>query len=471
MKTVAIIGGGITGLTAAFRLAQKKIPVTVYEADARVGGVIQSTRQNGYLAECGPNSILETSPEVTALVRDLDLEQRKLYGDPRAENRYIVRGGKPVLMPSAGLGFFKTPLFSARAKARLCAEPFIRRAPADCEENLEQFVLRRLGREFLDYAINPFVAGVYAGNPARLSVKEAFPKLHALEQKYGSLILGKFLGARERKKRGEVSKQNAKKFSFDEGLQVLTDTLRAKLGDAIELQSPVTEIERTTDGWKLKYRSHGSEEEREHEAVLFTAPAHKLADIKLETDAQFDLSSLEKIDYPPVASIVFGFRREDVAHPCRGFGALVPEMEKLNILGVIFSSALFPNRAPNGHITLTCYVGGSRNPQLSLADKSTLRRLALEDLKKLLGVRGEPTFEHYFVHRKAIPQYEVGYSKKRELMNEIETRAHGFFFAGHFRDGIALSDSIVSGHNAAEKISKFLFERHISRKLNHLTHP
>lgn len=468
MKTVAIIGGGITGLTAAFRLAQKKIPVTLYEAGARVGGVIQTTRQDGYLAECGPNSILETSPKVTELVRDLGLEKRKLYSDPQAESRFIVRYGRPIPMSDSKLGFFRTPLFSAAAKARLFAEPFIRRAPANGEENLEQFVLRRLGREFLDYAINPFVAGVYAGNPARLSVKEAFPKLHALEQKYGSLIVGQFLGARDRKKRGEVSKQNAKKFSFDEGLQVLTDTLREKLAGQIELQASVIALEKTPNGWNVKYRVQGREEEREHESILFCAPAHKIADIKFDAGSIFGWSSLEKIEYPPVTSIVFGFRREDVTHPCQGFGALIPEVEKFNSLGVIFSSALFPNRAPNGHLTLTCYVGGSRNPQLALADKSTLRRLVLEDLKKLLGVKAEPTFEHYFVYRKAIPQYVVGYGKNKELMNEIESRAPGFFMAGHYRDGIALSDSIVSGDNAADKIAHFLFNRHISQKLNHL---
>jgi protoporphyrinogen/coproporphyrinogen III oxidase len=468
MKTVAIIGGGITGLTAAFRLKQKNIPVTIYEAGARVGGVIQSTRQKGYLAEFGPNSILETSPKVTALVRDLDLEKRKLYTDPTAESRYIVRNGKPVLMADSGLGFLMSPLFSARAKARLFLEPFIRRAPACCEENLEQFVLRRLGREFLDYAINPFVAGVYAGNPARLSVKQAFPKLHGLEQKYGSLLVGQFFGARERRKRGEVSKQSAKKFSFDEGLQVLTDQLTEKLCDEISLQSPVTGIKQTSDGWIVKYQLAGHEEKREHEAVLFAVPTHKLADIKFETAHDFNFGAFEKIEYPPVTSIVFGFRREDVAHPCQGFGALIPEVEKFNTLGVIFSSALFPNRTPKDHVTLTCYVGGSRNPRLALADKSTLRRLVLEDLKKLLGVKGEPTFEHYFVYRKAIPQYEVGYGKMKNLMTEIESRATGFFMAGHYRDGIALSDSIVSGDNAADKIAKYLFEHHISQKLNHL---
>lgn len=456
MKTVAIIGGGITGLTAAFRLTERGIPVTVYEAGGRVGGVIQSIRQNGYLAEFGPNSMLETSPKITALIRDLGLEKHRLYTDPRAENRYIVRGGKPVLMESSPLGFFKTPLFSAGAKAHLLAEPFVRRAPADAEENLQDFVLRRLGNEFLDYAINPFVGGIYAGDPAKLSVKHAFPKLHALEQRYGSLILGQVLGARERKRRGEVSKQNSKKFSFDEGLQVLTDELRAKLVGAIELQSPVTEIEQLAEGWRVTVRVQGREEAHEHSAILFAAPAFKLAEINLKTKADLSLKPLEKVYYPPVTSIVMGFRREDVDHPCNGFGALVPAVEGLNILGVLFSSALFPNRAPKSHITLSCYVGGCRNPLLALHDRSSLRRLVLRDLKKLLGVRGEPTFEHYFTFPKAIPQYVVGYGEMKRFMNEIERRAPGLFLAGHYRDGIALSDSILSGDNAAEKIDKFL---------------
>jgi oxygen-dependent protoporphyrinogen oxidase len=457
MKSVAIIGAGITGLTAAFRLSQKKVNVTVYEAGSRAGGVIQSIRQNGFLAECGPNTILETSPKVTALVRDLGLEKRKMYSAPEAENRYIVRNGKPVLLPGSQFGFFRTELFSPGAKARLMAEPFIKRAPADVEENLEQFVLRRLGREMLDYAINPFVAGVYAGNPARLSVKHAFPKLHALEQKYGSLILGQVMGARDRKRRGEVSKQSAKKFSFDEGLEVLTDELRAKLVSDIELQTPVTAIERNGKSWIVTSVVQNHTEQHEYDAVLFTAPTHKLPGIRLNFSA-CDLSPLEKVAYPPVTSVVFGFRREDVEHPCNGFGALVPEVEHLNILGVIFSSALFPNRAPKGHVSVTCYVGGSRNPDLALQPYGVIRRTVLNDLEVLLGVRGQPVFEHQFLYREAIPQYEGGYGKIKELMNTVERSAPGFFFAGHFRDGIALGDSIVSGDNAAERIAGFFTE-------------
>ena len=179
--------------------------------------VIQSVRQNGFLAECGPNTILETSPKITALINDLGLEGRRMYSDPAAANRYLVRDGKPVALPDSLLRFLGTPLFSTAAKLRLLAEPFIGPAAADAEESVAEFVLRRLGREFLDYAINPLVGGVYAGDPAMLSVKQAFPKLHALEQKYRSLIVGQFLGARERKRRAEVSKQNANKLSFRRG--------------------------------------------------------------------------------------------------------------------------------------------------------------------------------------------------------------------------------------------------------------
>ncbi|MDB6025874.1 MAG: Protoporphyrinogen oxidase, partial [Verrucomicrobiales bacterium] len=337
MNSVAIIGAGITGLTAAFRLKQRGVPVTVYEASGRAGGVIQSIRQNGYLAECGPNSCLETSPKIAELIRDLGLEKRKLYTDPASESRYLVRGGKPIEMPGSAVGFFKTPMFSVGAKSRLFAEPFISKSPADVEETVAQFVKRRLGQEFLDYAINPLVAGVYAGDPARLSVKHAFPKLHALEQKYGSLILGQFLGARERKRRKEVSKQDAKKFSFDEGLQVFTDELAAKIGSDLHLRCAVTHVRQTSEGWVVTSKTEQGETEREHSAVLFAAPAYRFKDINLAAETMVDAQLLTQVAYPPVTSIVMGFRHEDIEHSCSGFGALIPEVEGFNILGVIFS--------------------------------------------------------------------------------------------------------------------------------------
>src|ERR1035438_10089911 len=225
METVAIIGGGVTGLTAAFYLQSRNIPVTLYEYSSRTGGVIQTTSRDGFLVEHGPNTILESAPEVSALVADLGLKSPPLYPPPAMKARYMVRGGKVIKLPQSPLGAVRTPILSLRAKLRVLAEPFIPRAIAG-EESLSGFVTRRLGGEFLDYLIDPFVGGVYAGDPGRLSVTYAFPKLHALEQTYGSLIKGSILGARARKKRGVPSKASAPMLTFDAGLGVLVESLQ-----------------------------------------------------------------------------------------------------------------------------------------------------------------------------------------------------------------------------------------------------
>lgn len=455
MSSVAIIGAGITGLTAAFYLKRNGVPVTVYESSDRVGGVIQSLQRNGYLAEFGPNTILETSPKIGQLVQDAGLGPRRLEPDPKADARYVVRYKRPIEMPASPLGFLTTELFSVKAKLAVLREPFVPRRRDGREESIAEFVVRRLGQEFLDHAIDALVAGVYAGDPYKLSVPQAFPKLKQLEDRYGSLIKGQILGARERKKRGELAKDRAPKFSFDEGLQVLPETLAKQLGEAVRLYTKVTRLTQTSAGWTLELRQDGEQTRAEHSAVVYCGTAHKFAELSVEAQTPLSLAVFSEIRYPPVASVVLGFRREDVTHPCQGFGMLIPKVEGFKILGTIFSSSLFANRAPAGHLTLTSYVGGERFPELASLPPEQLFALTCDDLRVLLGVRGKPTFQHSVFYPKAIPQYVVGYGRYREHMKEVEEKAPGLFLAGHYRDGISLSDSIVSGCNVAERVAEF----------------
>ena len=254
-----------------------------------------------------------------------------------------------------------------------------------------------------------------------------------------------------------MAKDRAPKFSFDEGLQVLTDTLAQQLRGDLRCVCRVMAIEKKANTWFVTGRAKGTNLETEHSAVVFASTSYAASEIRLTCDDRaMDWSWLREIKYPPVASVVLGFKREDVTHPCEGFGMLIPKIEGFKILGTIFSSSLFPNRAPAGHLTLTSYVGGERYPELASLPQEQLVELVCEDLRVLLGVRGKPVFAHSVLYPRAIPQYNIGYGRFKELMSDIETKAAGFFFAGHYRDGISLSDTIVSGCNAAERIGKHL---------------
>ena len=456
MNSIAIIGGGITGLVAAYRLREKGFPVTVYEASERVGGVIQTVRQDGYLAECGPNTILEGSPKIPELVTDLDLSQRRIYCDPEAKKRYVVRNKRLVNLPATALGFVTTPLLSPAAKLRALTEPFVRRVPETKEESVAEFVERRFGPEFLYQALDSLVSNIYPSDTEKLSVSQAFPKLRARERRNGSLIKGRVLRTVKGKKDAEVAKPDAPKFSFDHGLQVLTDTLYDKLRPVLRLNSPVIKITQKKFGWAVTTRIGDCELHQGHSAVLYAGTAFRLPEIQVATDRYINWSPFAEIHYPAVASVVLGFRREDLAHPLNGFGVLVPRTEGFNILGTIFSSSLFSNRAPAGCVTLTSYLDGGRTPDLAKRSGDELCKLVYEDLRVLLGIRGEPTFNHDTLFPKAIPQYDVGFGRFRTLMKQIESKAPRLFFAGNYRDGISLAESIVSAEEGCERIQSSL---------------
>ncbi len=440
-KKVALIGAGITGLTAAFELKQRGVDCVVFEASDRVGGVIRTVRDDGFLIECGPNSILDTHPDLGKLISRLDLDTEKEGSSPTASNRFIVRDGKSIALPASPPALIQSKAFSARAKLRLLKEPFIKSKSTEAE-SLADFVVRRLGQEFLDYAINPFVSGVYAGDPAKLSTYHAFPKLYALEQEYGSLITGAIRGAKKRKKRAATASKDARMFTFREGMEVLPKMLAKNLGGAIRLEHPIAGISRLESGrWKV-----GSEAFTD---VVLAIPAHAMPQL----ESPFDLTPFTEIYYPPVASLSLGFNLNQIDHPLNGFGMLFPKVENQFALGTLFPSSIFPGRAPNGMALLTIFIGGAQSPERAKETEASLVKKVMGDLRPLLGIDGEPDFQHLSFWPQAIPQYVVGYDRFLNHMKQIETAHSGIHFAGHYRDGISVGNSILSGLNIAEKIS------------------
>jgi oxygen-dependent protoporphyrinogen oxidase len=456
MAAVAVVGGGIAGLTAAYRLKQRGIRVVLYEATDRLGGVILTERGDGYLADLGPNSLATPTPQVQSLLAHLGLESSMVPASPNARKRFVVKKNKLIALPTSPAEILTTRLLSQGSKLAVFGEPLVDEGDSPMEESIAGFVRRRFNQEVLDYIVNPFVAGVYAGDPEQLSVRHALPKLYGLERQHGS-VLKAFMGtSREKKRRKKAGEEPpAPLVSFREGMEQLPDALARALHAEVRLKAPVTSIRVGPKGWTIGAAFQASEL---YEGVVLTTPAHRIDELDLDLPSGDRLKTLGSISYPSVAVVALGFRREDLTHPLDGFGFLVPEVERRHVLGVIFSSALFPNRAPEGHVLLTAFVGGVRNPDLANADVPTITARVLDDLHLLLGAKGEPTFKAFHLWSNAIPQYDLTYSRFKEIMDEAERRNPGLALAGSYREGVAVGEVIAGAEHAAARLADHLAE-------------
>ena len=449
-KHIAIIGGGIAGLCTAYWLKKEGLNVTVYEKSDEPGGAIRTIKEHGYLVELGPNSALETSEVLKDLIKELGIEDQKIYGSEESNKRYIVKNGKLEAIPLGILNFLKTGLWSWKAKLRLLKEPFIKPS-TDKNISLAQLVEHRLGREFLDYAINPFVAGVYAGDPKTLSSAAGFPKLYNLEQKYGSFIKGAFLGARERRKRKEVAKDRAKMFSFIEGMQTFPKALARYLGEDIQYDTFIEHILPVNEKFKVTAVENGHSTTSVFDGVVVCTPTHISAQLLLDMDPEAS-DHLRKVYHPPVTVVYTGFHRKDIHRKLDGFGFLIPELERRKILGTLWNSSIFPGRVPAKQVAFTTFVGGTRQPEIALLEDDTIKDIVVDELKDLIGLEGKPVYVKIKKWKKAIPQYTIGYQKTQESINMLEEKFNGLYFAGNFRRGISVGDSVLSAFETFSKI-------------------
>lgn len=449
-KSIAVLGAGATGLTAAFRLAQRGHRVRLFEATGRVGGAVRTDLTGGWLIEGGPNSLLSGDPALTALINELGLATEVATANPAAKNRYLIRRGKLVAAPASPPSFVTSPLFSLGAKVRLFGDLFMRPRVRTGDISLEEFVRAHFGQELVDYGLNPFVGGVYAGNPKKLSARYSFPQLWDIEQKHGSIIRGQIAAAKARKARGEP--RGGGIISFARGLQMLPDALAARLPAGTLVLNARLEALVPGRQWSVVWHDGALAHTEQFDTVVAALPAPALAQLRFGTLGERPLASLDAIDHPPVSSLFLGYRREQVAHPLDGFGVLAPEIEKRSVLGILFSSSLFAGRAPEGHVALTVMVGGARQPEIARLSAEKILAAVDRDLRELLGVSGAPVFQRHNYWPRAIPQYNLGYERHLEAMAACERLNPGFLLGGQARDGIALPACLAAGEKLAARV-------------------
>jgi len=446
---IVIIGAGISGLSTAWFLHGRGSEVRIIESRDRVGGVIKSQEIDGYLFEGGPNSTLRRpgSPDdaLGRLVEQVGLKQRLIVASPEAQKRYVMRGGRLRPLPASPLEMFTNNLFSWSAKLRLLSEPFIGKSPD--EETIAQFVVRRLGREFLDYAIDPFVSGVYAGDPLQLSAWAAVPKVHALERDYGSLVLGAI--AKGRRGGGPAGKL----ISFDRGMSVLPETIAARLPKGcVDTSCRVERINREPEGWRIRVAKLTGTEDIYASKLVLAVPASAAA--RLIKPLSPEVSALlTSIPYAPIVSTALGYSRDRVPHPLDGFGLLIPRRETMRTLGGLFSSTLFPGRAPPGKALITAFMGGTRDPEAVTLDENELLSRICEDMSTSLGADALPEMAHLSRHQSAIPQYTLGHLERVARIEKLSSTFPGLHLRASWSEGISVADCVRSGEILANKLS------------------
>jgi len=449
---INIVGAGISGLATAQAVLARKpdAEITIFEAGQRVGGKVWTeSSAGGYLCEGGVNGFLDKIPRTLELCRETGISP--LPADAAAQKRYVYSHGELHKLPEKPPEFLKSRLLSVRGRLRVIYET-IAGGTDNPDETLAQFGTRRLGREAFERLIDPMASGVFAGDADKLSLKSCFPRIHEVEQEYGSLIRGliklQMKARREGNRNTPGPGPGGRLTSFANGMSELTDKLAGQMGSRIRIATPVRDISYSGNRYLLQL-DNGTEDESD--ILILAAPAH--AQARMLQDLNPDLSGLlDKIPYPALSVVCFGYRKQRVGQVLDGFGFLVPSKERRAVLGTIVDSNVFPGRAPDDSVLLRSMVGGARTPELALLPDDQLISKVQGDLRDMLGINAEPDFIRIFRHRRAIPQYIVGHATRLKAINE-QLQAHpGLILTGNAFKGVSLNDCVVNAWKTAQAI-------------------
>jgi len=454
MKDVIILGAGLTALTTAHHLKKNGVDFLMLDKATRVGGVINTVNEKGFLYEEGPNSGVIGNVEVLRLFEDLKDECEIENANENVKKRYILKNNQWEALPSSLMTAVKTPLFTLKDKLRILGEPF-RKAGKNPEETLADMVKRRLGQSFLDYAIDPFILGVYAGDPNRLVPKYALPKLYNLEQQYGSFIKGSFKKKFE-PKTDEEKKVSRDVFSVVGGLSKLTDALQKKIGkENIQFGISDLSVKPFENHYIVSFKDqNGTQVEVETRKVISTIGAHQLNKVITFID-QISLSKITALHYTKVIQVVLGFDNWKGMN-LDAFGGLIPFKENRDILGVLFMSALFNNRVPKGGALLSIFMGGVRRPEILKLNDQEITGIIEKEIGDTMHLNEfKPDLFKIIRHEYAIPQYEADSGERFETITAIENQYSGLIIGGNLRNGIGMADRILQGRMLADKAIYF----------------
>lgn len=441
-----IIGAGLTGLTAAFYLNKKGKKIKVIEKQPVAGGVIQTHRKNGFVFESGPNTGVLSNPEAAELLEDLDGKCKLEIADETAKRRWVWKGDDWHELPSGLVKGVKTPLFSMKDKLRIVGEPF-RKPGENPDETLDEMVKRRMGKSFLNYAIDPFILGVYAGDPSYLVPRHALPKLYNLEQNYGS-----FIGGAVKKKKEEKSEYEKKAtkdvFSIKGGLSNMIKALQEEMGsEKIILGNQHLVVTKQDQTYEVQY----DDEKITASNVVFTGGSHGLRGV-FDFLGKEEVETIDNLYYSKVIQVALGFKNWQ-GRKLNAFGGLVPYIENRDVLGVLLPSAFLSDRAPENGALLTVFLGGFRKPEMIEKSDNEIMTLVEKEVKAMMKLpEFNPDMVEIFRYEHAIPQYGKSSEERFSMIEKVQKEHPGLVLAGNMRDGIGMADRIQQGRQVADSL-------------------
>lgn len=449
---VLIIGGGISGLSTAWWLAQQGISAEVWESDEHAGGKIRTTSDQGYLTERAAGMLVNYRPEVDQLIQQNGLNR---YKRCRGENlnRYIIHKGTLTNVPMELSALMLSPLWSWQAKLRMMAEIFIQRG-GDEGETVSSFISRRLGREILETAIEPFITGTLASDPDKAEARAVLPRLTTLEQRYGSLTMGMLVNAVLKRRRANKSDT----FSFQSGMSQLTDTMARTDGIELHCGRRVSDIRQENGYWQVTAESTFGKHTIQARELVLATPAYVAGRLLNDTDEKL-AGLLSEIEYSPVGVLHMGFAERQITQPLDGTGFLVKRGDNLPFNGNLWMSKLFPDRAPQGHALLSTYLGGALHPgQLQQSDEKVVSSV-LEKLAPLMGINGDPDYVRMERHEKGLPLYHGQYLQRIETIDKQLRMLPGLHLNANYIGGVAVRERVLQGQRTAQKIVRALGNR------------